>query len=219
LKISLLHNFIKLNLPCMSAVTSAPYAGDTIGLEHDSSQSTCPPMNSSCQVIGSGGRTWSSTEKERHSNACKNKERLTLTEKLQIIHLHQLAPMHEQKCHEDLAIMFRKSRMTISKVLRKDNVAKIKALAASGIRMEAKRCQKQRYPAFELCLFRQLGGRERPVSRHEVLTRARELMKEMNITDMRVDGKWGARFIRQHDLSIGALEADMASIHVCTVWL
>ena len=192
---------------------AAPAAGEA--LDHDpDSYLSCPStrVTSPCGDIEDRKRTRSSTEKDQHSKACKNKDRLTLSEKLQIIYLHQLAPMHERKGQGDLAIMFRKSRMTISKVLRKDNVAKIKALAASGVRMEAKRCRKARYPEFERCLFRQLGDGLRPVIRHEVLTKARELLREMNITDMKVDSKWCTRFIRQHDLSIGALDADMVSI-------
>jgi hypothetical protein len=86
-----------------------------------------------------GKRAWSSTDKEQHSDVCRNKDRLTLAEKLQIIYLHQLAPAHERKKQRDLAAMFRKSRMTISKVLRKENVANVTALASSGAALQAKR--------------------------------------------------------------------------------
>ena len=40
---------------------------------------------------------WSATQKLRHSDACRHKQRLTLGDKLEIIYLHQEAPVSERK--------------------------------------------------------------------------------------------------------------------------
>jgi hypothetical protein len=42
-------------------------------------------------------REWTVTEKAKNSDSCKNKGRLSLAEKLQIIRLYQEVPLHERK--------------------------------------------------------------------------------------------------------------------------
>ena len=66
----------------------------------------------------------------------KRKERLTLREKLRIIELAETGVVQRQ-C--ELAKMFQKSRMTISKLLRPENVAHTKAMALAGHKLEARR--------------------------------------------------------------------------------
>ena len=144
-------------------------------------------------------REWTAADKVNHSDACKNKGRLTLAEKLQIIHLYQEVPVHERKKQKDLAVMFCKSRMTICKVLRKESVDKIKALAATGICLRAKRSRIVRYPKFEQSLLEQLGPNgTRLLTRCELLVKARALSNAMNIADLTMDYKWCSRFMKHY---------------------
>ena len=174
-------------------------------------------------------REWTAADKVNHSDACKNKGRLTLAEKLQIIHLYQEVPVHERKKQKDLAVMFCKSRMTICKVLRKESVDKIKALAATGICLRAKRSRIVRYPKFEQSLVEQLGNGTRLLTRRELLVKARALSNAMNIADLTMDYKWCSRFMKHYGLaihqqhrkgkqkgSLTAVDVDWRPVHVNT---
>ena len=175
-------------------------------------------------------REWTAADKVNHSDACKNKGRLTLAEKLQIIHLYQEVPVHERKKQKDLAVMFCKSRMTICKVLRKESVDKIKALAATGICLRAKRSRIVRYPKFEQSLLEQLGPNgTRLLTRRELLVKARALSNAMNIADLTMDYKWCSRFMKHYGLaihqqhrkgkqkgSLTAVDVDWRPVHVNT---
>ena len=72
------------------------------------------------------GRSWSEGERTSHKRACLGKRKLTLGQKLDIVSLHE-APYPERKSQVELASMFEKSKTTISKTLRPDSVAKLKA--------------------------------------------------------------------------------------------
>jgi hypothetical protein len=103
----------------------------------------------------------------------------------------------------ELALMYGKSRMTISKLLRPEGVAKIKELESTGVRMESRRCKQAQYPELEGRLFEMLGMGCRTVTKAEVMQRAEELAEEMGISDMKVNNNWYTRFIKQRDLSVG----------------
>jgi hypothetical protein len=78
------------------------------------------------------GRAWSEGERKSHQTACLGKRKLTLGEKLDIVRLHESA-WPEKKSQVELASMFDKSASAISKMLQPDSVARLKALAASGV--------------------------------------------------------------------------------------
>jgi hypothetical protein len=98
--------------------------------------------------------------------------------------------------------MFNKSLMTISKVLRPEAVAKAKALAASGVRLEAKRCKSAQHPELERRLYQAVGMGARPVTKHEILEQAARMAREMRLDDMDMGNNWCTRFIKQHDLAL-----------------
>lgn len=93
-------------------------------------------MKQTARAVSRKAKEWSSAQKQRHSEMCKRKERLTLREKLRIIELAETGAVQRQ-C--ELARMFQKSRMTISKLLRPENVAHTKAMALAGHKLEARR--------------------------------------------------------------------------------
>ena len=99
--------------------------------------------------------------------------------------------------------MYGKSRMTISKLLRTEGVAKIKGLESAGVRMESRRCKQAQYPELEGRLFEVLGMGRRTVTKAEVMQQAEELADEMGISDTKVSNNWCTRFIKQRDLSVG----------------
>jgi hypothetical protein len=79
-------------------------------------------------------RLWSEDEKLRHSKACKAKARLTLAEKLEIIRLYESHDLNEHKNQRQLAELYKKSRMTIWKLLRPASISRFRQLAMSGVR-------------------------------------------------------------------------------------
>jgi hypothetical protein len=68
------------------------------------------------------GRKWTQQRRQKHSNACKNKPRLTTAQKLAII---RAAEEHRPGCNPptqtEVAKAFMISRMTVSKLLRPDS--------------------------------------------------------------------------------------------------
>jgi len=98
--------------------------------------------------------------------------------------------------------MFDKSRMTISKLMRPESIAKVHALAASGVRLDVRRCKRAQYPKLEQLLFISVGGGTRTVTKSEIIEQAEKMACEMNINDMDASNNWCNRFISQHDLVI-----------------
>ena len=92
--------------------------------------------------------------------------------------------------------------MTISKLLRPESIAKVKALAASGVRLEVKRCKPAQYPELEQRLYEEVGKGERVVTKSEIFEMAQKVACEMMITDMDIGNNWCTRFIDQHDLVV-----------------
>ena len=103
----------------------------------------------------------------------------------------------------ELAAMFNKSRMTISKLLRPESIAKTKALATSGVRLAARRCRSVQHPEFERRLYEALGMGARVVSKGEIIEKAATLARDMRINDMEISSNWCQRFVKQHDLVLG----------------
>ena len=103
--------------------------------------------------------------------------------------------------------MFGKSRMTISKLLRPEGIAKTKELANAGVRLESRRCKRAQYPELEGRLYEKLGMGSRVVTKAEVMQLAEDLADEMGIVDMEVNNNWCTRFVKQHDLSMGVHSA------------
>eukprot|EP00960_Hanusia_phi_P064924 765958-Hanusia_phi.AAC.1 len=75
-------------------------------------------------------------KRARHSIACKSKSKLTLAEKLEMIRLRD----ELQVSQAYLAYRFGKSRSAVSKILRVENIAKLKALAGAGVHRNIRRC-------------------------------------------------------------------------------
>ena len=72
--------------------------------------------------------------------------------------------------------MFNKSRMTISKLLRPESIAKIQALAAAGVRLEAKRCRPVRHPEVERRVYAAVGKGTRLTSKAEIFRHAQDIV-------------------------------------------
>jgi transposase-like protein len=105
-----------------------------------------------------GKRRWSEQARTKHSQACKANGRLTLAEKLEIIRLYESCDHQERKSQKELAVMYGKSRMTISTTLRPDNVRRYRQLGESGVRLEAKRCKRNDHWNLERCAFEAIGN-------------------------------------------------------------
>lgn len=110
-------------------------------------------------------KKWSDEDKEKHSKACKSKARLTLEEKLEIIRLFECSDPRERKSQRELAVMYDKSRMTISTILRPENIEWYRKLAASGVRRQAKRYKRSGHPDFEGQVFEAIGSGLKPATK------------------------------------------------------
>ena len=78
---------------------------------------------------------WDKEKRDRHSLACRDKARLSLGEKLEIIQRNiKSQPGHpEFRTQAQLASMFGKSRAAIYKIVRPDNVRQLQQKAAAGL--------------------------------------------------------------------------------------
>ena len=103
--------------------------------------------------------------------------------------------------------MFNKSRMTISKLLRPESIAKIEALDALGVRLEAKRCKLVRHPELERRVYEAVGLGHRLTSKAEIFSKAQDIACELNIRDFDGNTNWCLRFIQQHDLCVASPKA------------
>jgi len=137
---------------------AAAYTAPMTPVSFDSLQSAASSSSPAPDAATKKKRTWSEADKQKHSQACKSKSRLTLAEKLEIIRLFESPNEAERKSQKELAVMFGKSRMTISTVLRADSVAWYKQLAEGGVRAEAKRCKRFEHPDIERLVFKALGA-------------------------------------------------------------
>ena len=96
--------------------------------------------------------------------------------------------------------------MTISKLLRPENIAKTKALATSGVRMEVKRCKRIKHPELERRLYEAVGMGDRHVSKGEIRQKAAMLSRAMKIDDVDLSHNWCARFMKQHNLTANLMQ-------------
>jgi len=79
--------------------------------------------------------------------------------------------------------------MTISKLMRPESIAKVHALAASGVRLDVRRCKRQ-HPHLEQLLFVTVGRGTRTVTKSEIIEQAEKIACEMNINDMDASNNW-----------------------------
>ena len=87
---------------------------------------------------GAGGKPstgakqpWSESKRAMHSRACKDKSKLSLGQKLEIVQrATSSADSPHFRTQAQLAQMFGKSRSAVSKILRPDNVEKLRQVAA-----------------------------------------------------------------------------------------
>ena len=83
---------------------------------------------------------WSESKRAFHRQACRNKEKLSLGQKLEIVHRAFAKSDSEAfRTQAQLAVMFKKSRSAISKMLRPGNVQKLRQVVATGMHLDVKR--------------------------------------------------------------------------------
>lgn len=135
-------------------------------------------------------RKWTDAKRERHKLACKDKSKLSLGDKLEIIRLHKHGQTQAQ-----LAEQYDKSRSAISKILRPQNIARLKSVAETGVEPEMR--------SYSL-IIKNLDL-EKAV--HEMVSRTRELgesrasIKAQVIKNFKVSRGWCARFLKRHNFA------------------
>jgi len=183
-------------------LTAIVKAAIPVSVVHDCCHADADDERQATNPRGEKKREWSDGQKHKHSQACKSKSRLTLSEKLEIIRLSESSDASERKSQKELAAMFGKSRMTISTILKPVNVEWFKKLAASGVRREAKRYMRSAHPDFQHLVFEAVGRGMKPVTRQEVAQAAEATARRHGIRDFEAAAKWCSRFIQQHGIPI-----------------
>jgi len=155
-------------------------------------------------------RPWSDSKRALHRLACKDKEKLSLGQKLELVQrATEVSDAREFRTQAQLASMFGKSRSEISKILRPENVKKLKQVAATGMHPDVKRHSwrdssseflelEHRVHQYVLTAPRDEHGN--PCS-GQVCKRAEELADEIGVPNFKGTYGWFTRFLRRHRLS------------------
>ena len=162
-------------------------------------------------------RTWTAEQRLHHRAACKAKGKLSLGQKLDIIAQHQSRNPANRKTQAQLAQIYGKSRSAISKILRPENIAKLKNISDTGVHKGVKRYSHV-LPQLELekriheMMVQRAGNPPRVCygRRAEVMAFAQKIAVEAGITDFRPTYGWYARFLKRHGLSEGTEDGAVA---------
>lgn len=153
---------------------------------------------------------WSESKRAFHRQACRNKEKLSLGQKLEIVHRAFAKSDSEAfRTQAQLAVMFKKSRSAISKMLRPGNVQKLRQVVATGMHLDVKRHSwrdssvqflelERRVHQFVLASATEEKG---SLCSASVCQRAEELAREVGVKNFKSSYGWFTRFMRRHGLS------------------
>eukprot|EP00960_Hanusia_phi_P078117 768782-Hanusia_phi.AAC.17 len=98
--------------------------------------------------------------------------------------------------------MYRKSRTAIDKILRPDNVARLKGLASAGMDTKRKRCSVKHNPELERLVHDfALSGEGRVRGRAEVCGFAEEAARQLQVKGFRACMSWYQHFMERHGLT------------------
>eukprot|EP00960_Hanusia_phi_P022904 676628-Hanusia_phi.AAC.1 len=129
----------------------------------------------------------------------KQTSKLTLGEKLEIIRQYENAD-NKQKTHTQFAKSYGKSRSAISKLLKPENIMKLKIMAATGVQPTIKRSVMQ-VPDFDRAVREfvlKIEGQS--LRRSKVQAYARDLAKRMGILNFSAGRGWYNGFMRRYGL-------------------
>ena len=138
---------------------------------------------------------WSDSRKVQHSLTCRSKTKLSIAQKLAIIHDYQVNSTPQSV----LAARFGKSKSAISKILRPDNVARLRSIQSVGVKATQSSCARSHNLELERRLheyvkMNQQDGQWRLLIR----TKAKELAGELGLSGFRATKGWCNRFIQRH---------------------
>ena len=152
---------------------------------------------------------WSDSKRAFHRLACKDKEKLSLGQKLEIVHRAlATSDSKDYRTQAQLAAMFKKSRSAISKILRPENVQKLRQVAATGMHLDVKRHSwrdssvqflelERRVHQFVLAHTTEAEGAPRSST---VCQHAEDLARQIGVENFKGTYGWFTRFMRRHGL-------------------
>ncbi|EKX54824.1 hypothetical protein GUITHDRAFT_99474 [Guillardia theta CCMP2712] len=148
-------------------------------------------------------RVWTTAERLQHRKACMNKNKLTLGEKMEIIKRHTSTNPAIFMTQAQLATMFGKSRSAISKILKAENVSKLKQISDTGVHAGIKRYSPaQKHLELEKRIHQYIVEAGLGLGcRAQICKCAAEVATEMGMTDFKATHGWYSRFIKRHGLS------------------
>ncbi|EKX51136.1 hypothetical protein GUITHDRAFT_103057 [Guillardia theta CCMP2712] len=157
--------------PCLPAVTCCQ------------DPSPAPPWTSSGPLQKSS--RWSDARKAQHSLTCRSKTKLSIAQKLAIIHDYQVNSTPQSV----LAARFGKSKSAISKILRPDNVARLRSIQSVGVKATQSSCARSHNLELERRLHEYVEMSQQDGQwRQLIRTKAKELAGELGL---RVSGDEG----------------------------
>ena len=177
-------------------------------MQHDEMQRAKAVVGAGLHSGSSAKRPWSDTKRAFHRQACKDKEKLRLGQKLEIVERAN-APSHSEfyRTQAQLAQMFNKSRSAISKILRPENVKKLRQVAATGMHLDVKRHSWRDSSVQFLALEKSVHeyvlsfGRDKQPCSMQVCQHAEKLAQDIGVPNFKGTYGWYTRFMRRHGLS------------------
>ncbi|EKX51138.1 hypothetical protein GUITHDRAFT_103059 [Guillardia theta CCMP2712] len=155
--------------------------------------SPAPPWTSSGPLQKSS--RWSDARKAQHSLTCRSKTKLSIAQKLAIIHDYQVNSTPQSV----LAARFGKSKSAISKILRPDNVARLRSIQSVGVKATQSSCARSHNLELERRLHEYVEMSQQDGQwRQLIRTKAKELAGELGLSGFRATKGWCNRFIQRH---------------------
>uniref|UniRef100_A0A7S0DXP3 HTH CENPB-type domain-containing protein n=1 Tax=Hanusia phi TaxID=3032 RepID=A0A7S0DXP3_9CRYP len=138
---------------------------------------------------------WSDVRRAKHRLSCRSKSKLTIAEKLAIVQDHE----HNRTSQAALAARYGKSKSAISKILRPDNIARLRSITSVGVEASQSCCAKSHNLELEkrLHVFVEANMSDRQW-RMQTRRKAGELAAELGIEGFQATKGWCNRFIKRH---------------------
>lgn len=154
-------------------------------------------------------RAWNSEERYQHQLACQGKQKLTFSQKLEIIRLYELEDGKKYK-QSQLAKTFGKSRSAISKILRPEAIERIKSTAQAGVDTAAMRryitpehfdLEQKLYDHIQNTFNPPVGEETVTITTSTVIQCAVMLAEKLGLTDFKPNTGWLSRFLKRYGLT------------------
>ncbi|EKX34758.1 hypothetical protein GUITHDRAFT_119067 [Guillardia theta CCMP2712] len=147
------------------------------------------------QAPRSGSSSWTESRKASHSLSCRSKTKLTIAEKLAIAQDHEC----NRTPQAVLAARYGKSKSAISKILRPENIARLRSIHSVGVEASQSCCARTHNLELERRLHEFVEANlDDKQWRKQTRKRAGEIARELGVEGFVASKGWCNRFIKRH---------------------